>query len=89
MQDALYQTFEKHLMSLDIEKETHSEFIANVVEEYFQILQGLGHICFNYEIELRDEIELEVITMLRKKIYGHFDLDHYLHAKRSVKYYTS
>lgn len=83
--DLLYNYFNTHLLQLDIEKESHSEFISNVVECYINELQSNGHICLQFELDLREEVELEVVTMLRKTIYGHFNLDHFRKVVRERK----
>lgn len=85
--DELYSLFEAHLLQLDIEKESHSDFISTVVESYMEDLKTKGHICLQYEIDLRDDVEFEVISMLRKKIYGHFNVDHYRKNLRERKKY--
>ena len=86
LKDDLYECFEQHLLGLDIEVVSHSEFISTVVASYLKRLQeNGGHICLQHEIDLRDEIEAEVVAMLRKKIYGHFNLDQYRQAKRQDK----
>ncbi|MCB0390613.1 MAG: hypothetical protein KDD58_04960 [Bdellovibrionales bacterium] len=85
--DNLYQLFESHLLQLDIEKESHSEFISIVVDNFMQDLKAKGHICLQFELDLRDDLELEVVSMLRKKIYGHFNLDHFRKIMRERKKY--
>ena len=76
-------------MALDIVNETHCHFISQVVERYINDLKAKAHICHQHEVELRDEIELEVIGMLRKTIYGHYDLNHFRRNKRSRSDYSS
>ncbi len=85
--DGLYNYFNSHLLQLDIEKESHSDFISNVVESYIVNLKNMGHICLQFELDLREDIEIEVVTMLRKTIYGHFNLDHYRKLIRERKKY--
>ena len=85
--DDLYNLFESHLLQLDIEKESHSEFITNVVDTYVEDLKTKGHICLHFELDLREDVEFEVVSMLRKKIYGHFNVDHYRKITRERKKY--
>lgn len=83
--DSLYYHFHMHLLHLDIEKESHSEFITHVVESYICELRGKGFMSSEHEFDLREDIELEVVTMLRKTIYGHFNLDQYRKIVREQK----
>ncbi|MCB0355589.1 MAG: hypothetical protein KDD40_01195 [Bdellovibrionales bacterium] len=85
--DDLYKLFESHLLQLDIEKESHSDFITNVVESYVESLRTRGHICLQFELDLREDVEFEVVSMLRKKIYGHFNLDQFRKVMRERKKY--
>ena len=85
--DILYSHFNTHLLQLDIEKESHSDFITIVVESFISELKEKGHICLQFELDLREEVELEVVSMLRKTIYGHFNLDHYRKYVRERKKY--
>ena len=75
--DDLYNHFERHLHALDVEKETNAEFITAVVESYWQQISAIGHVSFQYEIEIREDIETEVEEMLKKKIYGFYSLEQY------------
>jgi len=83
--DALINHFNMHLLKLDIEKESHAEFITIVVESYMSELNKLGYMSVEHEFDLREDIELEVVTMLRKTIYGHFNLDHFRKAYKDKK----
>ncbi|MCB9026669.1 MAG: hypothetical protein H6625_10155 [Bdellovibrionaceae bacterium] len=85
--DDLYHLFEAHLLQLDIEKESHSDFISTVVETYLEDLKTKGHVCLQFELDLRDDVEFEVVSMLRKKIYGHFNVDIYRKTLREKKIY--
>ena len=86
--DTLYKLFEAHLLKLDIEKESHSDFISAVVESYLDDLKTKGHICLQFELDLRDDVEFEVVSMLRKKIYGHFNIDSYRKYMKEKKKYA-
>jgi hypothetical protein len=83
--DSLYYHFNAHLLHLDIEKESHSDFITSVVESYMKEIQTRGYLSAEHEFDLREDIELEVVIMLRKTIYGHFNLDHYRKNSRDLK----
>lgn len=83
--DNLFKHFNSHLLQLDIEKESHSEFISCVVESYMNELKAKGHICLQFELDLREDVELEVVSMLRKTIYGHYNLDLYRKVIRERK----
>ncbi len=83
--DSLYHHFNAHLLHLDIEKESHSDFITSVVESYIKEIQTSGYLSPEHEFDLREDIELEVVVMLRKTIYGHFNLDHFRKTFRDRK----
>lgn len=73
----LFDCFDRHLSNLDIEVEPQDLFVAKVVEDYILNLTGLGftmgHQAEDIYLELQDEVE----TMLKKKIYGYFNVDAY------------
>ncbi len=80
--DELYLIFEQHLYDLDVESQSQVDFISKVVDQYINNLKNFGYVSIQHEIDLRDEIEEEVTLMLRKKIYGHFNLDQYRSSLR-------
>jgi hypothetical protein len=79
--DPLYALFEQHLFTALVEEEATDAFIERVVADYMDALQSNGtiipreHIA-SLEVDLREE----VLEMLRKKTYGHYDLNAYRKA---------
>lgn len=85
--DKLYECFEHHLLVLEIEQESHAEFVFAVVESYISHLEEFGHISLQFETEIREDIESEVENMLKKKIYGHFNIDQFRRYLREKIHY--
>lgn len=76
--DELYRYFEEHLARLDWDPdENATEFAQAVVSEYWPKLKERGVINAKFADEIRKDLEAEVVEMLQKKIYGHFNLKHY------------
>lgn len=80
--DELYNCFEEHLYNLRSEKETHAEFVCHVVDSFWSKLKNFGHISSHFETEIREDLEDEVMAMLRKRTYGYFNLDQYRKSLR-------
>lgn len=73
----LYDCFERHLLNLSIQAETDENFVVAVVENYLVNLGGLG---FHFTLHAEDtyqELSDGVTEMLRKKIYGHMNVDQF------------
>lgn len=79
----LYDCFERHLMNLEIEEETEEVFVTVVVENYLVNLGGMGFHFTSHAEDTYREIADEVYEMLRKKIYGHVNVNHYRQVIRT------
>lgn len=75
--DILYSIFEKHLFNTESPTQSQDEFVAFVVCDYLSIIREKGPINCSHLAEICKDLEEEVLDMLQKKIYGHFDLVHY------------
>ncbi len=80
--DPLYDIFEQHLYNALVEDESTDEFLSRVVGDYMGRLSSLGTVILHehrplIETDLRDE----VLEMLRKKTYGHFNLAEFRKTK--------
>ena len=73
----LFDCFYKHLMNLQISAETHELFTAQVLEDYILKLGSDGITLGNYAEDVYSELQEEVLEMLNKIIYGHYNLDAY------------
>lgn len=73
-QDLLFICFEKHLYNYDIEDECVEDFTSRVLEDFARSLTKFGHIPTQYLAELHNELEEEIVEMLQKKIYGHYNI---------------
>jgi hypothetical protein len=80
----LFDCFERHLMNLNIECETEDLFIAQVLENYFLNLVSEGVTFGAMAEDIYSELYNEVLSMLNKKIYGHYNLDSYRDYLRKV-----
>ncbi|MCC7404904.1 MAG: hypothetical protein IT288_10960 [Bdellovibrionales bacterium] len=81
-QDLLYVCFEKNLHEYLVEDESVEEFSSRVIQDFATRLVSKGHIPTQYLEGLHQELEEEIIEMLQKKIYGHWDIGNY---RRSLK----
>ncbi|MCB0361897.1 MAG: hypothetical protein KDD35_04215 [Bdellovibrionales bacterium] len=75
--DLLYVCLENHLHNFKEENETEEALIAKVLEDFAARILSKGHIPTQYLADLHQELEDELRDMLRKKIYGHWDIAHY------------
>ena len=59
----------------------------NLVENYIKGLEDKGHLILEHAAEIRDDLQEEVSEMLRKKIYGHFNITAFRvhHSKKNPK----
>ena len=85
--DSLYEYFEYHLFELDSTNESEERFIIRVVENYIKGLEAKGHLILEHAAEIRDDLQEEVCEMLKKKIYGHFNITAFRvhHSKKNPK----
>jgi hypothetical protein len=79
----LFDCFERHLLNLSIEKETHEVFVISVVEGYLVNMGGLGFSFSSHAEDTFNELCQEVTEMLQKKIYGHMSIDAYRNFLRN------
>jgi hypothetical protein len=75
--DPLYHLFEQHLLNALVDEHSTDQFVDRVVKDYMERHHPRGavphHLIEVVRIDLRDE----VLAMLRKKTYGHYNLDDY------------
>lgn len=79
----LYDCFERHLLNLTIECETHEMFVVAVVEKYLINMGDLGYSFGSHAEDTFNELGQEVTEMLLKKIYGHMSVDAYRNFLRN------
>lgn len=80
--DPLYMIFEQHLFNALVEAEETEAFLARVVGDYLGRVSQMGAIIPRDQREaIETDLKEEVLAMLRKKTYGHFDLNAYRQAK--------
>ncbi|RYG58833.1 hypothetical protein EON80_26470 [bacterium] len=82
--DLLYTLFEQHLFNALVENETSDEFLARVVAEYIKLLASRGMITHEHRKMIEEDLREEVLEMLRKKTYGHFNLAAFRNAHNSA-----
>jgi hypothetical protein len=82
--DLLYTLFEQHLFNALVENETSDEFLGRVVGEYIKLLQSRGTITREHRAMIEDDLREEVLEMLRKKTYGHFNLAAFRKAQNTI-----
>ncbi|MCB0421596.1 MAG: hypothetical protein KDD61_11405 [Bdellovibrionales bacterium] len=80
--DTLYEYFEHHLFSADIEDETEERFVIRVIEKYVTSLLRQGFILSDHSDEIRDDLQEEVYGMLKAKTYGYFSIGDFRRAMR-------
>jgi hypothetical protein len=79
--DRLYHIFENHLFNALVENESTEEFLRYVIEEYVAELRLQGTIMPEHVRTIKEDLQADVLDMLRKKIYGFYDLTEYRKAK--------
>ena len=72
--DPLYVLFEQHLYSALVEDETTDDFLARVVGDYLARLSQTSIIPQHIRPAIEEDLRDEVLEMLRKKTYGHYNL---------------
>ncbi len=80
--DPLYSIFEQHLMNALIEEETTEDFVIRVVRDYLGRVGQRGSIPQNFVETVETDLKSEVLEMLRKKTYGHFNLETFRETER-------
>ena len=78
--DLLYTIFEQHLFNALVEDETADELLGRVVRDYVDLLSARGMILQEHLPAIESDLRDEVLEMLRKKTYGHFNLQSYRKA---------
>lgn len=79
--DMLYNIFEQHLFNALVEEETTDEFLDHVVGDYLARIRKTAIIPQDFSDSIESDLRDEVLEMLRKKIYGHFNLSAYRKAQ--------
>lgn len=82
--DLLYTLFEQHLFNALVENETSDEFLNRVVGEYIKLLSSRGIITREHRAMIEEDLKEEVLEMLRKKTYGHFNLAAFRKAHSAI-----
>jgi cell division septum initiation protein DivIVA len=78
--DLLYTLFEQHLFNALVEEETSDAFLDRVVCEYVRLLSARGTIPHEHLQTIEADLRDEVLEMLRKKTYGHYNLTEFRKA---------
>ena len=80
--DPLYSIFEQHLFNALVEDDCTEAFLVRVVEDYVGRLLASGTVIPAEVMPLiQQDLKDEVLEMLRKKTYGHFNLHEFRRAK--------
>lgn len=82
----LFDCFDRHLLNVEIVAETEDLFVAKVVEDYILNLSGLGFTMGSSAEEIYLELQDEVTTMLKKRIYGFYSIDAYRATLRDTDF---
>jgi hypothetical protein len=72
--DPLYIFFEQRLFNALVEDETTDAFLDAVVSDYMLSLRNQGIVPANFKADVERDLRDDVRDMLKKKIYGHYDL---------------
>ena len=79
--DPLYYIFEQHLFNALVEDEGTDAFLTRVVQDFVTRLVASGTVIPGEVLPiLEQDLRDEVLEMLRKKTYGHFNLGDYRRA---------
>lgn len=81
---SLFDCFERHLGNLEIESEPTDLFVAKVIEDYILNLSHLGFTLGAHAEDIYLELQEEVEAMMKKKIYGFFDVNEYRNYLRRL-----
>ncbi|MEK7356606.1 MAG: hypothetical protein AAB250_09165 [Bdellovibrionota bacterium] len=73
--DPLFHIFEQHLFNALVEDEGTDAFLTRVVADYVDRLIATGTVIPHEVLPvIQHDLREEVLEMLRKKTYGHFNL---------------
>lgn len=78
----LYIVFENAL-EMQMHPLEEIDFVDGIITEYFRDCIAQGLIVNVTHVDLREDLKTEIWVMLRKKIYGHYDLKAYLRSRNS------
>lgn len=81
----LFDCFERHLHNLEIVAETDELFTTKVLEDYIINLSASGSCLGQFAEDIYLDLQADVLCMLRKKIYGFFDLNEYREHLRETQ----
>ena len=88
--DPLYFIFEQHLMNALVEDEGSQAFIQRVVEDYILKLRASGSVIPSETLSfIEQDLQDEVLEMLRKKTYGHHNITEFRKSKGIVSANTT
>ena len=73
----LFDCFDRHLHNLEILSESEDLFAQKVLEDYIINLGATGIALGAHAEDIYADLQEDVIQMLRKKIYGFYDVDEY------------
>lgn len=73
----LFDCFDRHLNNLDIISETEELFAAKVLEDFIINMSAIGFTMGYHAEDIYEDLQDDVISMLRKKTYGFYNLDDY------------
>lgn len=79
--DPLYAIFEKHLYNFIIEEQSSDDLVQAVVNDYLETLMQNASVPIKVAEFVEKDLKEEVLEMLRKKTYGHYDLAHFRQTK--------
>jgi len=72
--DPLYDIFEQHLYNALVENESTEDFLNRVVSDYLDRFTEGAVIPHEHRPSIEGDLREEVLEMLRKKTYGHYNL---------------
>ena len=78
--DPLFSLFEKHLFNALVEDESTDDFINRVVGDYLGHLARTCVIPHQLRPSIEEDLREEVLEMLRKRTYGHYNLQQFRKA---------
>lgn len=83
--DPLYALFEQYLYNALVEEETTEDFLERVVKDYLSNLGSQGAIAREHLTIIESDLKEEVLEMLRKKTYGHYNLASFRNSHKNAK----
>ena len=82
--DPLYNIFEQHLYNALVENETTDDFLDRVVNAYMTALTADAMIPQEHRPTVEVDLREEVLEMLRKKTYGHYNLTEFRRSQAAA-----